>query len=48
MAALEEACQMAVEERDFRVSLVSLFDLIDAKAVRNARMTGMPVRWRPD
>ncbi len=33
MAALEEACQMAVEERDFRVSLVSLFDLIDTKAV---------------
>jgi creatinine amidohydrolase len=33
MAALEEACQMAVEERDFRVSLVSLFDLIDFKAV---------------
>ena len=33
MAALEEACQMAVEERDFHVSLVSLFDLIDAKAV---------------
>ncbi len=33
MAALEEACQRAVEERDFRVSLVSLFDLIDPKAV---------------
>lgn len=33
MAALEEACQMAVEERDFRVSLVSLFDLIDFSAV---------------
>jgi creatinine amidohydrolase len=33
MAALEEACQNAVEERDFRVSLVSLFDLIDFKAV---------------
>ena len=33
MAALEEACQMAVEERDFPVSLVSLFDLIDFKAV---------------
>lgn len=33
MSALEEACQMAVEERDFRVSLVSLFDLIDFKAV---------------
>ncbi|MDD1748970.1 MAG: creatininase family protein [Methanothrix sp.] len=36
MAALEEACQMAVEERDFHVSLVSLFDLIDAKAVETA------------
>lgn len=33
MAALEEACQRAVEERDFRVSLVSLFDLIDSKVV---------------
>jgi creatinine amidohydrolase len=33
MGALEEACQMAVEERDFRVSLVSLFDLIDFKTV---------------
>ncbi|HPT37579.1 MAG TPA: creatininase family protein [Methanothrix sp.] len=33
MAALEEACQMAVEEREFRVSLVSLFDLIDFSAV---------------
>jgi len=32
MAALEEACQMAVEERDFFLSLVSLFDLIDAGA----------------
>ena len=36
MAALEEACQMAVEERDFHVSLVSLFDLIDARAVETA------------
>ena len=34
MAALEEACQMAVEERDFRVSLVSLFDFIDVSAVQ--------------
>lgn len=33
MSALEEACQLAVQERDFRVSLVSLFDLIDEKAV---------------
>jgi creatinine amidohydrolase len=33
MAALEEACQNAVEERDFRVSLVSLFDLIDFSKV---------------
>ena len=36
MAALGEACQMAVEERDLRVSLVSLFDLIDYKAVETA------------
>lgn len=33
MAALEEACQNALEERDFRVSLVSLFDLIDPESV---------------
>ncbi len=33
MAALEEACQKAVEERDARVSLVSLFDLIDSSTV---------------
>ncbi len=33
MAALEEACQKAVEEMDFRVSLVSLFDLIDTTFV---------------
>ncbi len=33
MAALEEACQNAVFERDARVSLVSLFDLIDSSAV---------------
>lgn len=37
MAALEEACQMAVEERDLRVSLVSLFDLIDMKSVETPR-----------
>ncbi|HPC89792.1 MAG TPA: creatininase family protein [Methanothrix sp.] len=36
IAALEEACQMAVEERDFDVSLVSLFDLIDFSAVDTA------------
>ena len=36
MAALEEAGQMAVEERDFRVSLVSLFDLIDFSTVETA------------
>lgn len=36
MAALEEACQMAVEEREFSVSLVSLFDLIDAGAAETA------------
>ena len=33
LSALEEACQMAVSERDFLVSTVSLFDLIDMKAV---------------
>jgi creatinine amidohydrolase len=32
MSALKEACQMALEEREFRVSLVSLFDLIDPQA----------------
>lgn len=37
MAALEEACQKAVEERDFRVSLVSLFDLIDMNSVETPR-----------
>jgi len=33
LAALEEACQMAAEKKGFRVSLVSLFDLIDPAAV---------------
>jgi creatinine amidohydrolase len=33
MAALEQACQQAVGELDFRVSLVSLFDLIDSNSV---------------
>jgi len=33
LSALEEASQMAVSERDFLVSMVSLFDLIDMKAV---------------
>ncbi len=37
LAALELACQKAVEERDLRVSLVSLFDLIDLKAVETPR-----------
>jgi creatinine amidohydrolase len=37
MAALEEACQKAVEEKSFRVSLVSLFDLIDPKSVETQR-----------
>jgi len=37
MAALQEACQRALEERDLRVSLVSLFDLIDDKAVQTPR-----------
>ncbi len=33
IAALKGACQQAVSERDFRLSLVSLFDLIDPSAV---------------
>lgn len=33
ISALEQACQMAASERDFLVSMVSLFDLIDMKAV---------------
>jgi creatinine amidohydrolase len=33
MSALEQACQRAAELRDLRVSLVSLFDLIDPAAV---------------
>jgi creatinine amidohydrolase len=33
LAALELACQQAIEKRDFRLSLVSLFDLIDRNAV---------------
>ena len=33
ISALKEACQMALQERDLRVSLVSLFDLIDPTAV---------------
>ena len=33
ISALKEACQMALQEREFQVSLVSLFDLIDPKAV---------------
>jgi creatinine amidohydrolase len=33
LSALKEACQMAVAQRDFLVSMVSLFDLIDKKAV---------------
>jgi creatinine amidohydrolase len=55
MAALEEACQMAVEERDFRVSLVSLFDLIDAGAVETPHdghagemETSLMINIRPD
>lgn len=34
MSALKEACQMALQERDLRVSLVSLFDLIDPAEVQ--------------
>lgn len=33
ISALKEACQMALVERDLRVSLVSLFDLIEPQAV---------------
>jgi creatinine amidohydrolase len=33
ISALEGACQQAASERDFRISLVSLFDLIDQGAV---------------
>ncbi|HWQ18514.1 MAG TPA: creatininase family protein [Methanotrichaceae archaeon] len=33
LSALEEACQRAVAERDFRVSMVSLFDLFDMSKV---------------
>jgi creatinine amidohydrolase len=32
LSALEEACQQAAAERDFLVSMVSLFDLIDMQA----------------
>jgi len=31
--ALEQACHRAIEEREFQISLVSLFDLIDRSAV---------------
>ncbi len=55
MAALEEACQMAVEERDLRVSLVSLFDLIDMSAVQTPHdghagevETSLMIAIRPD
>jgi creatinine amidohydrolase len=37
LSALEGACQRAVSELDFRVSLVSLFDLIDPRAVETPR-----------
>jgi creatinine amidohydrolase len=33
ISALEEACQMAAAQRDFLLSMVSLFDLIDTQAV---------------
>lgn len=36
ISALKEACQMAMQECDLSVSLVSLFDLIDPKAVETA------------
>ena len=55
MAALEEACQNAVEVRDFRVSLVSLFDLIDFSAVETPHdghagevETSLMMNIRPD
>jgi creatinine amidohydrolase len=55
MAALEEACQNAVEERDFRVSLVSLFDLIDFSTVETPHdghagevETSLMMNIRPD
>jgi creatinine amidohydrolase len=55
MAALEEACQNAVEERDFRVSLVSLFDLIDFSTVETPHdghagevETALMMNIRPD
>lgn len=33
ISALEEACQLAAAKRDFLLSMVSLFDLIDIRAV---------------
>jgi creatinine amidohydrolase len=55
MAALEEACQNAVQVRDFRVSLVSLFDLIDFSAVETPHdghagevETSLMMNIRPD
>jgi creatinine amidohydrolase len=33
ISALEEACQMVAAKRDFLLSMVSLFDLIDTQAV---------------
>jgi creatinine amidohydrolase len=33
VSALEQACQKAVAKRDFRISMVSLFDLIDMSRV---------------
>ncbi|MFB3765553.1 MAG: creatininase family protein [Methanotrichaceae archaeon] len=37
LSALKGACQQAVKEHDFRVSLVSLFDLIDSSMVETPR-----------
>lgn len=37
IAALEQACHRAIEEREIRISLVSLFDLIDRSAVETIK-----------
>lgn len=55
MAALEEACQMAVEDGKIAVSLVSLFDLIDMSEVETPHdghageiETSLMMHIRPD
>jgi creatinine amidohydrolase len=37
IAALEQACHRAIEEREIRISLVSLFDLIDRSVVETLK-----------